>query len=100
MGGKYGILTCAICGTQEPQTAPNQLYCQACRRNEPARRKYKEAQEAAALAEQAEKAMRRLSIVQVDRLAKELHTSYGKLVAGYSEKEIRRALGAGTPKAR
>ena len=73
MGKYFGTLTCAICGTKEPKTAPNQMFCQACRRNERKRDRWKK--------EQAEKANRPKpkpeSIASIDRRLKAQGISYG-----------------------
>lgn len=42
------------------------------------------------------KTLKGLSIVQVDRLAKENHVSYGQMVAGWYEDEKERAAAGGT----
>jgi len=87
----YGEMVCPICGTREDKSAPNQMFCQKCRKDERAKRIYKEQLAAAALANMPMKGM---SIAEVDRIAKALHISYGQVVAGGWD---RKTAGAGTP---
>lgn len=88
-GRDYGSFACPICGRRETRTAPNQMFCQKCRRNEREKRLYKERLAAEALANMPMKGM---SIVEVDRIAKALHLSYGRVVAEGLTKE--KAAGA------
>ena len=94
---------CPDCGRETVRTGTNQQRCHDCaaarnkkRDNSRGRgprmdRRFIQAEQPRTLAG--------LSIVQVDRLAKELHTSYGRLVAGSSEEQMKRAAGAATPTA-
>ena len=93
MRKNYGAMTCVICGTQEPKFAPNQIFCQRCRKDEKAQYAYKAQKERAEIEEKARSgSLKGLSIVEVDRIAKAQHISYGKLVAGWqAEKENRPA---------
>lgn len=89
---------CADCGRETPRTGSTQKYCHACSdrirhprtgtgRGKGARlnRKFLDTAQPKSLAG--------LPIVEVDRLAKENHTSYGQIVAGWWEERQKAAAG-------
>lgn len=93
----YGAVTCVICGATEQKLAPNQIFCQRCRKDEKAQYAYKLRKEREEIeAKTRSRSLQGLSIVEVDRLAKTLHISYGQLVAGW-QAEKQKAAGAATP---
>ena len=93
----YGVLICVACGRQEQKLAPNQIFCQRCRRDEKSRYAYRRRKEQEETETKARSGnLKGLSIVEVDRLAKARHTSYGRIVAGWQE-EKQKAADAATP---
>lgn len=105
MGYRNATFVCPDCGKLTPRTGSTQKRCHECAdrirhprtgtgRGKGARLRRRFVQE------EKPKTLKGLSIVQVDRLAKELHISYGRLVAGYTEAQMERALGADTPRTR
>lgn len=93
------VFSCVNCGQDVVRTNFKQKYCRACAyqsrhrktgRGTGARlnRRFLDTAKPRTLAG--------LSIVEVDRLAKEQHTSYGKLVAGWAE-EKQKAAGDAAP---
>lgn len=82
---RSATIVCAMCGRTVPRTGTTQKYCRECSdaiRHPHSTGKRQGPRFRLPKAEAAPKSLRGLSIVEADRLAKEQHTSYGKIVAG------------------
>lgn len=91
-------IVCALCGREVPRSGTTQKYCHAC--GEELRRPHSTGKRQGPKFRTPKAAppptLQGLSLVEADRLAKEQHTSYGRLVAGW-QAEKTKAAGEGTP---
>ena len=101
MSGKTqsATIVCAMCGRTVPRSGTTQRYCRDC--SDAIRHPHNTGKRQGPRfrlppAAEAPKTLRGLSIVEVDRIAKEHHTSYGQIVAGWQEEKTK-AAGGGTP---